>query len=68
MSTMTTEQDRLVQLNEVAQCLGMSKRTLERRIDDGTLPEPQYNGQRRVYRATMIPDLMKRVTNKRSRR
>lgn len=68
MSTVATETDRLMQLKEVAETLGMSKRTLERRIDEGILPDPEFNGQRRVYRASMMPDLINRVTKPRGKR
>lgn len=50
--------ERLIKFKEVANRLAISTRTLERRIDEGILTRPQFNGQGRVYRESMIPTLI----------
>lgn len=54
--------ERLITIKEVAKQLSMSVRTMERRIKKGLMPQPEYNGPRRVYRESIIPILVEQAT------
>jgi len=60
MDTKTGEH--LVPIKIVAETLGLSVKTIERRIKAGILPAPERNGIKRVYRASKIPALIDAVT------
>lgn len=53
--------DRLVPFPEAAKLLGISKRTLERRIQAGLMPAPAHNGRKRVYLGSVLDDAMQRI-------
>lgn len=52
----------LVLFRDAAKRLACSVRTLERRIAAGLMPEPVYNGRKRVYPSSVVDQTVERIT------
>lgn len=61
MSARQTHEDHLLSFNEVAKRLCMSDRTLRRRVSEGAIPAPLRQGKRKVYKASQMPELIRRA-------
>ncbi len=55
-----TAASRLIDIDEVAEMLAVSARTVRRRVDDGELPRPIYVGRLAKWRVADIEEYIER--------